>query len=249
MTSHNNVVPESDIRAILTAMDNKLNQSCVTCESPSQRNLYQNASSSIRTNLMKVVQVLPDEDYGEYMRSTTSSTTSSIDDESDDDNMSRMDDDELFDMQALERARVLRNQVRETAARLSILQKDTLSKVIDMTTAHQVMFRSETTMPMTNQKEQRDDPTTMPQCYERITQVWQELVMALEVMEQKLPSSVELFQSTVATIQQGLGGGLSRTEQAIVSRDNEGKKATAYLEEVGDVMTGEERLARFLGHY
>jgi len=254
----NNLVAESDLRAVLQGIENKLLESCK--DDDKLQPIFQKASASLQQNLNNIVEAIPDDEYGVCTRPTNPHVDDGDDDEEDDDDEMEdemaegssveFDDDELLDSDALERARVLRQQVRDVAARVAANREATIALAVSLAQrkAHAIVGDSSDMPPFDAKAFQArlDEATTTPE--NELAQTLQGLADVLQEMELQIPQKMETLQTTVETIQDALlVKHVSQTEQAIVSRDNEGPEAATNID-LGDV-DGEQVLAGFLGRY
>jgi hypothetical protein len=253
----NNLVAESDLRAVLQGIENKLLESCK--DDDKLQPIFQKASKSLQQNLNNIVEAIPDDEYGVCTRTTNPHVDDGDDDEEEDDEMEdemaeessvEFDDDELLDSDALERARVLRQQVRDAAARVAANREATIALAVSLAQrkAHAIVGDSSDMPPFDAKAFQArlDEATTAPD--NELSQTLQGLADALQELELQIPQKMETLQTTVETIQDALlVKHVSQTEHAIVSRDNEGPEAATNID-LGD-MNGEQVLAGFLGRF
>jgi hypothetical protein len=250
----NNLVAESDLRAVLQGIENKLLESCK--DDDKLQPIFQKASTSLQQNLNKIVEAIPDDEYGVCTR-TTNPQIDEDDDDGDemeddmaDESSVEFDEDELLDSDALERARVLRQQVRDVAARVAANREATIALAVSLAQRKvNVIVGDSTDLPPFDSKAfqaRLDEATTTTD--QELAQTLQGLADGLKEMEMQIPEKMETLQTTVETIQEALlVEHVSQTELAIVSRENEGPEATTNID-LGD-MDGEQVLAGFLGRF
>lgn len=252
----NNLVADSDLRAVLQAIDNKLQESCK--EEMELYKMFQRASASLQENINNIVTAIPSEEYGVYTRvNHLDEKEEEIEDEEEDCVLSEdsieYDEEELLDLDAFERARGLRRQVREAAARVIKIRQDTTDKAVKL--AHRKVSLivgendSSTEVFDVEAFQSRLNEIVCSKEHDELRQAFDSLSQSLEEMELEIPQKSEALQTTVETIEEGLAKQkfLSRTEEAIVSRESEGptNEPVSVIVE----MNGAQRLARFLGQY
>ena len=251
----NNLVADSDLRAVLQAIDNKLQEFCK--EEMELHKMMQKASVSLQQNLNNIVTAIPSDEYGVYTRENPLVEEEEEEIEEEDSVLSEdsieYDEEELLDLDALERARGLRCQVREAAARVVRIRQDTTSKAVELAHRKVSLIVGENDSSPTafdvEAFQARLNETDCTEEHEELRRAFNSLSRALEEMEFEIPQKSEALRTTVETIEEGLikQKSISRTEQAIVSKENEGL-ANAPVNEMSE-MNGEQRLARFLGQY
>ena len=244
----NNLVPESDLRAVLQGINNKLQEICVT--ETKLEPLLVKASDSIRENLTRLVQPISDEEYGAYTRIADAHIHEESDDDSVDedhvDDESEDSEDDLIDRDAHSRARALRNEVRAASARVAALRHETMTQAAALVSI--VNEETEKSWGM-------EDTTkwNLNELEDEWAFTWKELKGVLHEMESTLPPAWETLQSTVETVDQELAkqpAAFSQTEQAILSRENEGRMMEVRSSDDIDVEDDvEQRLANFLSQY
>jgi hypothetical protein len=151
------------------------------------------------------------------------------------------DDHELLDQEALKRARELRQKLREIATQRLQQQTRILERAIHLANL-EVLFITEDIKSQQRQQQQydKDDNEEKAKARQAVIDKRQDILRQYEISLQRLteslsqtvgrylPTNLRDICDTIANIDQSLQkqsqpGTLSQTEQAIVSRDNEGR--------------------------
>ena len=263
----NNLVPESELQSAVKAMKEHLDEwknqptKTTTLDSDTRSvlvRLLEQAEASLTAHLVRLVETVGDREYHSLVNPQPEMDLNDTDDSDDDheDSDDEFDEQELMDQEALQRARELRHQVRESAERVSLLR----SRVTDRTVA---LGQREVALLLGPPNRDPDAPYDPQFIATELSQPFQgqknkhllemehslnRLSAALKDMDVDLPDKIESLQKTVETIQEALrqGTSLSQTEKAIRSRDNEGP---AISDSVDDDVAPEKRLASFLAQY
>lgn len=255
----NNLVAESDLKATLGGIDECLEGWKQKAEENASMNtLLESAQVSLKTNLQRLVVSVPDDDYYQHLcRNITAEVDQ--DDMSDEDDDEPISDDEydpeqLLDAEVLQRARVLRQQVREASERVHRLRASVTERAVS------VAQREATLLVGTCKSNQNDKPYNADAVAAAFRQPFdgqksaklvemeeslQSLLTQLKEMDIKVPDTMETLQETIDTINTALGAHtLSQTEHAIRSRSNEGAAMNPNL-----TIPIAARLALFLGQH
>jgi len=238
-TNTNNWVPESDYRAALAGIEN-----IPPSNSSSNNTLIKDATKSLQRNLERIVKVVSDKEYQQRLRQNDDNADeeeeeSSIEVEEfsiepDDDD--EYDEESLLDQHAIQRVQELRQQVRASALALQELGSVVTNKALVLAQDELSLLSPSVEMQLSLPTATNNTPITLP-----VPETCQALLLELQEL-QKIKTCQTALEETIGTIEQGLGRELSRTEQAIRTRSNEG-----HLIKTSTDAAPEERLATFLG--
>jgi hypothetical protein len=180
------------------------------------------------------------------------------------------DDHELIDQDALKRAKELRAKIRELSTQTKRQQEIVLQRVIQLTKREILLLThdilAEEVDPL-SQERSGELSTAKRQTLQRMQASLQALTNSLSnTVDRALPKNLRDLRETIHNIQKTLQKrdqpfSLSQTEQAIVSRDNEGANTMCSLDEdaegpiriqldgFSDLSNPEFVLAEFLSRY
>lgn len=255
----NNLVAESDLKATLDGIDQCLQGWKQNAEENESINtLLESAQVSLKTHLQRLVVAVPDDDYYQHLRQNVTAEVEQDDmsDEEDDEPISddEYDPEQLLDAEVFQRARILRQQVREASERVHRLRASVSERAIS------VAQREAALLVGACKSNQNDKPYNADAVAAAFRQPFdghksaklmemeeslQTLSTQLKEMDVKVPDTMEMLQETIDTISTALGATtLSQTERAIRSRSNEGPAMKPNL----SIPVG-SRLALFLGQH
>lgn len=263
----NTLVAESDLQSSLKAIDTVFSH-----EKYSQRDengeippIFQQACKSVSTCLHTLVQPVSDQAYYQHVTRNNEVEEEDSDVGEDDESVQEeeedfsFEEDELVDEDVLERAQVLRNQVRLASQRVNMLRASVTNRAVSVAQREAAL--------LVGHKETNDDepfdaatiqerlmaPTTnkhSSQLHEMKTSL-ENLSILLQDMTTQVPETMEMLQETIDVIhetatQQQSQQSLSQTERAIISRSNEGPSQLSQQE---TNKAPDARLATFLGQH
>jgi hypothetical protein len=267
----NTLVAESDLQASLKAIDAVFSHEkyLQKDENGEIAPIFQQARESVSSSLQNLVQPISDAAYYQHVsryNETEEQDSDFEDDDDDDDDESvqeeqedfSFEEDELVDEDVLERAQVLRNQVRLASQRVDMLRTSVTNRAVSVAQREAALLVGE--------KEKDEKPLDAATIQERLSSTNQNtntrqlkemkeslenLNILLQEMKTQVPETMEMLQETIdvihetATKQQSQQS-LSQTERAIISRSNEGPSQISQQEKD---TAPDARLATFLGQH
>ena len=262
----NNLVAESDLQGALKAIEisfQELKNKALEQETDENGTavlsiLLKRAQESLVSHVQRLVEPVSDAAYHEHLqRNIVEDDSDDSEQESDDDEPisdDEFEEEELLDREVLQRARVLRQQVREASERASKLRSSVTDRAVSVAQREAALLVGPTNKPM-----KPYDAAAMARRLEQpfsgekseklmeMEESLKSLTLSLQEMDGKVPDTMETLQETIDTIQMAMeqGTSLSQTERAIRSRSNEGSNLS---QDTGTV-TPEARLGTFLGQH
>jgi hypothetical protein len=224
--------------------------------------LLNNASESLKNHMERLVQPITDEVYHKHLHrfdipEQEEEEEEEMDEESEEEIISddEYDQEELLDIQVLERARVLRQQVREASERVDQLRSFVTDRAVSVAQREAALLVGSRETNNNNNNcynkpyntnataKQLQHSKTSDKLVEMETSL-KNLNSSLKEISSKVPDTMETLQETMETIQLALSQGtsLSQTERAIRSRSNEGPTSTK-----NNALPPAARLGSFLG--
>lgn len=267
----NSLVAESDLKGALKGIENCLDEwrniekqpkdeeNPISEETRSTLNsLLSQAKESLTNHMERLLEPISDEEYHKYLHryDVIEEVEEEMDEESEDEPISddEYDQEELLDKEVLQRARVLRQQVREASERVNKLRRSVTDRAVSVAQREAALLVGPPPLgenkpynvdAMTEQLQQPFSGKKSEKLIE-MEESLKNLMSCLKEMEVKVPDALETLQQTMDTIQLALeqGTSLSQTERAIRSRSNEGPTFTR-----DDTLPPAARLGSFLGQY
>lgn len=245
----NNVVSQSDYQAALEALAETFQNIDET--DPIARDLYQATHDSLVENLARVVQPVENSAYHAWI-----DPYHVVEDESDDDDEEQeqeateeqeedvgeqpdgqeIDEEDLLDINASQKAQQLRSQVRTLSERIQLIRERVLKKA-------EASFE-----PL-----QPDDPVQVQEMGEAEAEGSDDFVSSLEELSKllnhsqwaKLPQHLQSLQDTIEVIQKENSQPLSKIESAIISRSNSEEEGHPLSSQEDQDLSAPDRLLRF----
>jgi hypothetical protein len=265
---NNNLVAESDYRAALTALREKLHSS--PSSDPVVRRLLTDCSNSLERNIQKIVQPISDEAYHLYLSRFKDSiptfpsselvdaaaTEGTITNVIEDIEEECFEEEDLLDQVAVARVQELRQQVREQAARMVQLRCETVRRAVTLT-ERQVQLWEKQQLTAATPFHDNDAVAALLEpnkaALEDMKTSFSNLHQTLQETGSVIPSQLQLFQSTLQDIELSLQNQqqkqLSQIEQAIFSRDDVlSTTEDTPMEEECRALDPEQQLAHLLCH-
>jgi hypothetical protein len=271
----NTLVAVSDHQAAINGLDMKMNAFQEKATNDEEKELLEHAHDSLKKHLNHVVQPIDDALFNEktttdFVQEIEVQYDDDIDDSDDDDDDQDdadepIDDDELIDAEAKERARQLRDEVRSASMNLT-QYKDSITKKADELWMKEDYSAAEmqTAMMALGHKNIADmkyafrgktkDATSKSVAVLEMVANLQKLTKRLTQMD--LDKPMDALEETVDTVEQGIADAtaepeqMSQTEKAIKSRTNEGGAAAEEENPFSyENALPEDRLAAFLAQH
>lgn len=266
----NSLVAESDLKGTLKGIEKCLEEwknvekrpkdeeNPMSKETRSTLNsLLSKAKESLTNRMERLVEPISDEEYHKYLHryDVIEEEEEEMDEESEEEPISddEYDPEELLDKEVLQRARVLRQQVREASERVDQLRRSVTDRAVSIAQREAALLVG----PPTRENKPYNADATAEQLQQpfsgkksekliEMEESLKNLTSCLKDMEVKVPDAMETLQETMDTIQLALeqGTSLSQTERAIRSRSNEGPTLTR-----DDSLPPAARLGSFLGQH
>lgn len=273
---YSNLVAESDFEAVVKVIENIRGDSArYACDPSVDRQqlelLWQACQSHYLDKLRRSTQPVSNEAFHIYVK------RNDADEETDgglkkspqnddatghDEDKFTFEEDELLDMDALQRVQSLRQQVRESSKNIKQLRDSILERSVNLA-ARQVELwvgvadtKHDVQSPSEPPKDGQPDENAVINCAETAGQKIHDMqvslkhmMQALQAAEVALPEKLDSLRETVHAIQNRLNRPeLSQTELAIISRHNEGRGIKAKMDGIGIdySIPAEERLANML---
>lgn len=263
----NNLVAESDLQACLKSMKSSLEDPKWQHQNDENgATLLQSAHVSLTSHVTRLVEPLSDEAYHQHVKRNI------VQDDDDDESVDQVSDEEedvisdvefeeeeLVDQEVLQRARALRQQVREASERVGKLRASVTERAVSVAQREATLlvgpprvalepFDAQATAQrlQSYSGEKSDKLVEMEESLKNLT-------TSLEEMQDKVPDTMETLQETIDTIQMHMAmeeegtQSLSQTERAIRSRSNEGPSQSS--QDDGANAAPEARLGFFLGQH
>lgn len=248
---NNNLVAESDLEAACEAIDRRLASTRIGRHDNAEQLpvLLEAIGTNLKAHLERVVQPLDDEAYHVYVHrclkggddvTPTNNKATTVEE-------NEFDEQELIDEDALKRVQELRQQVREQATKVQLVRDAVLEKAVDLA-ERQVRVWMGPNEPEKVAESSVDENVLRSKVSEMQVSL-STMKEALDKTLVALPGKLQSLQETVTTIEESFKKKpmLSQTEQAIISRDNEGKSKKTPFGVHNDKDTApEEQLANLL---
>jgi len=264
----NNLVAESDLQACLKGIQSCLQDPKYASTEQSDENgsqvlttLLVKAQESLFNRVERLVEPISDEAYHQHLQinivKDDEEEEDTSDEESEEEALSddEYHEDELVDQKILQRARVLRQQVREASERVGKLRHSVTGRAVSVAQREAALLVGPPTNPgkpyRAEEVAQRFEQPFMGTKSEKLVEMEESLKNLstfLQEMDDKVPDTMETFQETIDTIQTAMEQdpqSLSQTERAIRSRSNEGPS----MSQKDSNKAPEARLGSFLGQH
>ena len=269
----NSLVAKSDLKGALNGIENCLDEWRNVEKQPKNEenpmsdetrstlhSLLSQAKDSLTNHLERLVEPISDEEYHMYLHRNDvieeeEEEEEEMDEESEEEPISddEYDPEELLDKEVLQRARVLRQQVRDASERVSQLRRSVTDRAVSVAQCEAALLvgppsRENKRYDADAMAEQLQQPFSGKKS-EKLIEMEESLTnltSCLKEMEMKVPDVMEALQETIDTIHLALeqGTSLSQTERAIRCRANEGPTLTR-----DESLPPATRLGSFLGQH
>ena len=253
---NNNIVAESDYNAVLTLLEERVQQSAQDDSDRAASLLKQKVFESMIYLLTRVTRPVSDEAFHKYcldMENHRNKSTDSVMKDVDESSptpiefeMKDFDDDELLDTYAIDRVHDLRQKVRDQARQVAKVRDEVLTIATSTTKQHMDRLRATRKTSSPSEEEPEENMTEAADAEEiavvnSMQSALQRTKKQLVAAERKLPVLLDKWQRQMETLKENEAWNLSQTEQILRTTT----KDTILPESAS--ATAEDRFMRFLG--
>lgn len=250
---NNTLVAESDLQAALQSLRE---QDLSATSNDTLLLLRQECSVSLQRHLQRVVQPVSDEAFHVYVRDCIGVDDDDAGNDSDEEQTSMdminddydFDEEDLLDVEYLQKVQALRQQVRERAQQVQTLQSSVVEQSVQLATRQVNLLVTDRPQTQSVDEDKIVAVFSNESLLSQMDDSLQTMTTALNAASTQVPSKLQSLQETLTVIQkqQQRKEMRSSTEQAIVRRDNDGSVASKATTSDAPPLAPKDRLANML---